>query len=57
MDDKVREALDKIFSLYDTEFGKKPQTALRVSLSFDEIDECKQVLYEAINKLEQLERV
>ena len=49
-----KEALDLTFRIYDTKYGDKQLTILNLGLSFEETEECKTVLVEALNELEEL---
>ena len=51
-----KEALDLTFKIYDTKYGDKQLTILNLGLSFEETEECKTVLVEAIAELEELKR-
>lgn len=51
-----KEAIELVFSIYDTSYGREQLTILNLGLSFEKTKECKDVLKQALNELDELKR-
>ena len=52
----AKEALEKVFRIYDTAYGREQLTILNLGLSFEETAQCEKVINQALTELEELKR-
>ena len=50
----AKEALELVFGIYDTAYGREQLTILNLGLSFEKTKECQEVLNQTLTELEEL---